>query len=196
MTQIKRLAKRGFTLIELMIVVVIIGVLAAMALYGVRQYVTNAKTAEARTFLGRMSKDAIVVFEGEAMAGGTLIIGNSRGSANTLCATSTKVPATVAKVKGAKYQSKPSEWNTGTQTVGWNCLRFTVNDPSYFQLGFQSTVSTPVVAGNLFAALAYGDLDGDTVLSTFSLDGLVQTEPGEGLVLTAAPSITESNPGE
>ena len=52
--------KRGFTLVELMIVVAIIGVLSALAIYGVRKYLTNAKTAEGRMGLGRIAKDAQV----------------------------------------------------------------------------------------------------------------------------------------
>jgi type IV pilus assembly protein PilA len=53
---VKRSSPRGFTLVELMLVVAIIGILSALAIYGVGAYVANAKSAEALTNVGAIGK--------------------------------------------------------------------------------------------------------------------------------------------
>jgi type IV pilus assembly protein PilA len=184
---------RGFTLVELMIVVAIVGILAALAIYGVTKYMKSAKTAEARNSLGQLTKDASAAFNREKMAGTLITPGEATSVSNKLCATAANtVPpaADKAKIAGSKYQSKVSEWNEGDASTGWQCLRFSMSEPQYFMYGYTAVLAGDA-EGDTFAATAQGDLDGDGTLSEFKMEGKVD----QGAVIVT-PTIAESSPDE
>jgi type IV pilus assembly protein PilA len=191
-------SRRGFTLIELMIVVAIIGILAVLAIYGVSRYLKTSKTAEAGNNLGAIAKNASESLNRDMMAGTFVAPGNTTGVGHCICGSAAAtVPAAIASVTSKKYTSDPvTDWGAGTVTTGWNCLKFSVDQPQYYMYGYTEAGGSCVsgtIAGDDIQAVANGDLDGNGIQSTFLLEGKVTA--GQSQVIWA-PKPLETLPEE
>ena len=194
--RIRKSLERGFTLIELMIVVAIIGILAVLAIYGVSRYLKSSKTAEASNNLGVLAKNASESLNREMMPGTFVAPGSSTSIGHCVCeSAAATVPAAIAGVTAKKYTSDPvADWGAGTDVKGWKCLKFTVDQPQYYMYSWTSDSSCSAgTVGTTFSAKANGDLDGNAVISTFDLQG--QIPSGQSQIIWA-PKPLETNPEE
>lgn len=144
--------------------VALVGVLAALGLYGTRRYLAAAKTAEAKNSIGAIARGARASYEREQPDG-----------TQKLCGSAVSVPASVPS--GTKYMPALSggDFDTGDAENGWKCLRFAINNPIYYQYHYNRGAGylAPAVSPgpNGFEAAARGDLDADGVTSLFALAG-------------------------
>jgi prepilin-type N-terminal cleavage/methylation domain-containing protein len=151
-------AQQGFSLIELMIVVAILGVLAALAIPSFTTYVRRSKTSEAIGNLNQLYTSAAAYYSSD-MSGkgmGATITGNCTvedGGPEPPTPSSTKQPFV----------------STGHRSL--QALRFKISDFVYFSYGVRGVGEVCGHGANeaLYTFYANGDLDDDGELSTFEL---------------------------
>lgn len=176
---------RGYSVPELLMVLVIMLIAATLGMFGVSRNLKGAKTAEARNALGRISLSAQDAYERDLSLSALVPLGSTASTgSHVLCESSTPVPMDGSVPSARKYtpnNAPGNDFNTGTGTSGWKCLRFEMYAPTYFAYQyvndgpyFGPSLGAPNIGPNGFEASARGNLDGDNVTSLFTLSGQVE----------------------
>ena len=161
---------KGFTLIELMIVVAILAILAVVAVPAFIKYMRRAKTTEAIDQIDKLYKASASYYSAPQVKQGD--------GGKIQCqfpATQGMTPDVTAKKCCGGASDADGDDRCDVKTSGlwdtdiWSSLNFSMNDQHYFAYTYTSNGSTLTAAK--FTATANADLDCDGLLSTFERYG-------------------------
>ncbi len=146
---------KGFTLLELMIVVAIIGILAAVAIPGFMQYIRHSKTSEAKMNLNALGIGAVSWYQLEHYSedGMESITKQYPGTGNTAVGLGTPASETSIGIKsipivpgtGATYEEQLAL--ARTPDGAWMKLHVEVVSPLYYYYMYISNTAAEIETG-------------------------------------------------
>jgi prepilin-type N-terminal cleavage/methylation domain-containing protein len=169
LAKIRKSIKGGFTLIELMVVVAIIGILAAVAIPAFMKNARKAKTAEAVTNVKKMYDGARSYYEEEMNARGSITPIAKQFPHPTEADKDVPTKGSCCDSDGDKCAPDPTLWTDSY----WQALKFSMDDPHYYSYTYNASGFD---VDSKFSATANGDLNCNGTFSTFEMVGEINAD--------------------
>lgn len=182
--------KKGFTLVELMIVVVILGILAAIAIPLYMKFVQRSKESEAAVNLGNIARLLEVAYNRSGEQASSAAVPTSPGPLTALVSkypaapncgdvgrpdflsNGQQVPPRREDIQGKKYYPGDSDWNKDAATVtAWEQIPFAIIQPIMYGYCYEGQGTT---ARSSFTVFAFSDIDADNIWSQYARVGTVR----------------------
>jgi type IV pilus assembly protein PilA len=185
----KKNKQYGFTLIEVLIVVAIMGILAAIAIPAMTKFLRRAKTSEARVQIAKLFDATSAFFNEEHADRGNVALIGSGGTISPLAPHRCPHGEDPTIGLGGPTPDISLDCNTGpggrcvpgvggmyemslwTNDRVWNSLNFQMEQAHYFHYGYRAANSNIGYGDCQFTAQAFADLDDDDVFSTYERAG-------------------------
>ncbi|MBI4817635.1 MAG: prepilin-type N-terminal cleavage/methylation domain-containing protein [Deltaproteobacteria bacterium] len=191
----KLLKSKGFTLIELMIVVAIIGILAAIAIPNFIRYQLKSKTTECKTVLGGV-KTSQESFRAE--------IDNYANITDTQPGVLPNTVKTDWNQTGFVCNTACDRTATSNNCTRFDCIGYSPTGQVYYQYRSPHRAAAGTTTAE-FAAGCQADLDGDGNEGSFSYQSSNETASTVGVLADGlsgcaagieAGFVTDCNPGQ
>ena len=178
-----------------MIVVAIIGILAAVAVPGFMRYIKDSKTSEAKDNLKAITDGALAFFEADHVYDSAGMVTKARlypgcGTLNTdyaACGTKKLGTNPSGSTIGIKNSPEDETTKASLKAAPWNYLKFQINKPFYYQYSYSTSGTTP--GSSVFSAGAAASLS-ENLDSRFYIVGTAVGKAGNILECDESTSGT------